>query len=136
VALDLSIVGQPRKLGQHRWSRSDTMLYALAIGCGPDDLRFVTEGSARVPAEVFPTFSTIVERRRSYSELGDIKLSQLLHAGQTSSLHAPVPTERERDPFADNCVHHKKLAADRSLSTDTPRAEFIAAREPPVSCRG
>lgn len=93
MSLDLSIIGQPTELGRHEWSRSDTMLYALAVGCGPDDLRFVTEGSVTAPAQVFPTFSTIVERRRSYRELGDIALSQLLHAGQTSTLHAPFPVE-------------------------------------------
>lgn len=93
MTLDLSIVGQPTNLGPHRWTRSDTMLYALAIGCGPDDLRFVTEGSDTAPAEVFPTFSTIVERRRSYRELGDVALSQLLHVGQASRLHAPFPVQ-------------------------------------------
>lgn len=87
----LERLGESRDLGMRTWNRDDAMLYALAVGCGPGDLKYVTENTTGVEQQVLPTFVTVVERRPHYRELGDFRLSQLLQVGQSVSLRSVLP---------------------------------------------
>ena len=79
---------------EHRWSEDDVMLYALAVGAGQDDplreLELTTENSSGVRPAVLPTFANIITRSASVP-FGDIDATQLVHASQEMTLHAPLP---------------------------------------------
>lgn len=59
MPIDLSAVGQERGPREVWWNESHCLLYAIAVGCGPDDLEFITENTGGVPQLVLPTFATV-----------------------------------------------------------------------------
>lgn len=74
------------------WDSKDALLYALSVGAGARDqtanLAFTTENSRGIDQSVLPTFAVLLGGSGgSMDELGDFKLSQILHGGQTVTLH-------------------------------------------------
>ena len=45
MGVDLSVVGREYGPWERSWTADDVMLYALAVGCGWDDLELVTENT-------------------------------------------------------------------------------------------
>ena len=41
------------------WTDRDTLLYALGVGAGLEDLSFTTENSHGIPQQVLPTYAVI-----------------------------------------------------------------------------
>ena len=73
------------------WTDNDTMLYAVAVGCTPDeDLDFVYEGKG---PKVIPTYG-VIPGMTSLMGLGmniDINLLMILHGEQSIELLRPIP---------------------------------------------
>ena len=55
MPINLSIIGKKLEPSVHEYSEKDVMLYALGVGCGPEDLEFVYEHDLKV----LPTFAVI-----------------------------------------------------------------------------
>ncbi|RYE04495.1 MAG: 3-alpha,7-alpha,12-alpha-trihydroxy-5-beta-cholest-24-enoyl-CoA hydratase [Sphingomonadales bacterium] len=74
------------------WSRRDAILYALGVGCGADDRRFVYEDGL----VCVPSFATVVCNVKMFdpAALG-IDYAGLVHSGQSIELHRPFPPEGE-----------------------------------------
>lgn len=78
------------------WTRRDVLLYQLSLGAGPDELHYAYERGLRV----LPTFAMVAGHGISTGDrpapgidlasLG-IDLSSLLHAGQSLTVHRPLP---------------------------------------------
>lgn len=95
-------LGAEPTLREANWSERDVLLYHLGLGAGgvnaldPAELRWAYEGELRV----LPTFAMVAGqgisaghgRRPGMSMPGvDIDLRKILHAGQSLTLHAPIP---------------------------------------------
>lgn len=96
MAVDLGIVGREYGPWEKSWSRDDVMLYALAIGCGWDDLRFVTENSEGIDLEVLPTFAVkvgIAGPGFSFDDFGEVPMESIVHGEQRIELAGPIPVE-------------------------------------------
>lgn len=92
--MDLSIIGREYAPSEKSWSANDAMLYALAVGCGWDDLRFVTENSEGIDLEVLPTFAVTVGIAGpgfSFSDFGDVPMERIVHGEQRIELAGPIP---------------------------------------------
>lgn len=72
------------------WSHRDAILYALGVGCGVEDRRFVYEdGLASVPS-----FATIVCNVKMFDPAAiGIDYAGLVHTAQTIKLHRPFPPQ-------------------------------------------
>lgn len=74
-----------------KWNDNDTMLYAVGVGCTPDeDLDFVYEGKG---PKVIPTYG-VIPGMTSLMGLGmnvDINLMMILHGEQSIELLRPIP---------------------------------------------
>ena len=96
MAVDLTIVGREYGPWEKSWTRDDVMLYALALGCGWDDLRFVTENSEGVDLEVLPTFAVTVGIAGpgfSFDDFGDVPMESIVHGEQRIELAGAIPVE-------------------------------------------
>lgn len=85
------LVGLTSEPATFSWSEKDVQLYALAVGCKPDEeLDFVYE--ARGP-KVLPTFSVISGLTIMGGVLSRVQfnLAMLLHGEQKITLHRPIP---------------------------------------------
>jgi acyl dehydratase len=76
-----------------RWTPSDVLLYHLALGAGPDDLRYVLEDRLHV----LPTFGVIAPNFRTFEPPAvrlpgiEIDLAKVLHGTQEITVHRPIP---------------------------------------------
>lgn len=73
------------------WDTRDAILYALGVGTTVESgIEFLYEGAG---PKVLPTFGVIpyVKFGPAWREAIDIDLRDLLHAGQTVTLHRPIP---------------------------------------------
>ena len=66
------------------WVDRDTLLYAIGVGAGLDELAFTTENSHDTPQRVLPTYGVIARGRVDLlAKAGDINWGKLLHGSQT-----------------------------------------------------
>lgn len=90
MAANLSVVGKKLDASVYEYSEKDVILYALGVGCGREDLRFVYEGDLKV----LPTFA-VVPAFPALFLMGtavDVNPMMILHGEQRIELHAPIPT--------------------------------------------
>jgi acyl dehydratase len=90
MPLDHGIVGVESPPYERSWSSTDTLLYALGVGAGTDELPFTTENSAGIPQRVLPTFAVLVAQAPR-GRLGDFDPAMLVHAEQAFELHGELP---------------------------------------------
>ncbi len=94
MALNLDVVGKSFGSVTHSWDSKDTILYALGVGAGLDELEFTTDNSRDYPQKVLPTFCVVAEGSsliELLGEIGSFDLTQLLHAEQSIRLFGPIP---------------------------------------------
>ena len=59
MPIDPNAVGAKTEPQLFTWTDRDTLLYALGVGAGLDDLAFTTENSHDIPQQVLPTYAVI-----------------------------------------------------------------------------
>lgn len=92
MAIDPSAVGAVSDPVLFEWTDKDTMLYALGVGCGIDDLSFTTENSHDIAQQVLPTYAVICSPAfGAAAKIGTFNWAMLLHGSQGVRLHAPLP---------------------------------------------
>jgi acyl dehydratase len=92
MAIDPSAIGAVTEPKVYEWTDRDTMLYALGVGAGTDDLAFTTENSHDVAQQVLPTFAVICCMGFAAAPLvGSFNWGMLLHGSQEIRLSAPLP---------------------------------------------
>jgi acyl dehydratase len=92
MAIDPSAVGAVTEPTLFEWTDRDTLLYALGVGAGTDDLPFTTENSHDIPQQVLPTYAVICCPAFGAAGLvGKFNWALLLHGSQSIQLHAPLP---------------------------------------------
>ena len=93
MAIDPTAIGATTEPMLFEWNERDTMLYALGVGAGTDDLSFTTENSHDLAQQVLPTYAVICCSgvRRRARLIGKFNWAMLLHGSQSIRLHAPLP---------------------------------------------
>jgi acyl dehydratase len=90
MPVDLSYVGKKLGAVTHEYTERDVMLYALGVGCGPDEIQFCYERELKV----LPTFAVIPSFPAMLNLGGAMQVNpaMVLHGEQRIELHAPIPT--------------------------------------------
>lgn len=102
MGIDPNALGASIGPRRRAWTDRDTLLYALGVGAGLDDLPFVTENTKGVPQRVLPTFAVIVAEGNSIlSKAGKINWGKMVHGAQGIRLHRPLPPAGEADVSAE-----------------------------------
>lgn len=89
MPLNLDIVGVESDPVERSWTSKDSLLYALGVGAGTDELAFTTENSAGIEQQVFPTYAVLLAQSTGH-RLGDFDPAMLVHAEQAFDLHRPL----------------------------------------------
>jgi acyl dehydratase len=94
MAIDPNAVGFEAGPVEYSWTSRDTLLYALGLGAGLDDLAFTTENTRGVPQRVLPTFAVIAGGGAPVLKAaGPIDMTKLVHGSQSIELHGEIPVE-------------------------------------------
>src|ERR1700750_1527638 len=92
MAIDPNAVGATTEPMLFEWTDRDTLLYALGVGAGLDDLKFTTENSHDIDQQVLPTYAVICcPAFGAAAKVGSFNWAMLLHGSQGIRLHAPLP---------------------------------------------
>ncbi|KAA0973184.1 hypothetical protein FQ154_19485 [Paeniglutamicibacter gangotriensis] len=138
-------VGKKTEGTPFSWDSRDALLYALSVGAGTPDptrnLSFTTENSRGVPQQVLPTFAVVLGGSSgSMDELGDFELSQILHGGQSITLHQSLQSSGTVVPVSGmSAVRDKGKNAIIELSTelfDAHTRELVAVSVTSMIIRG
>lgn len=136
MAIHVHNIGKKTEGQPFSWDSKDALLYALSVGAGVPDptrnLSFTTENSRDIEQQVLPTFAVVLGGSGgSMEELGDFKLSQILHGGQSITLHCSLNPSGTIIPVSFmSAVHDKGKNAVIDLTTELLDAE---TREPVAS---
>ncbi|MBW0016284.1 MAG: MaoC family dehydratase N-terminal domain-containing protein [Mycobacterium sp.] len=92
MAIDPNAVGAATDPILFEWTDRDTLLYALGVGAGTEDLAFTTENSHGIEQQVLPTYAVICcPAFGAAGKVGSFNWAMLLHGSQGVRLHAPLP---------------------------------------------
>ncbi len=94
--LSNDIIGLELEPVEVEWSDNDTMLYALAVGCTPDeDLDYLYE--AKGP-KVLPTFGVVpsLENIIRLSETIELDIMNILHGEQSIEMYRAIPPKSKK----------------------------------------
>ena len=95
MPIDPTTIGVVTDPAPYQWTDRDTMLYALGVGAGTDDLSFTTDNSHDIAQQVLPTFAIICcPAFGAAAKVGSFNWGMLLHGSQEIRLHAPRSEER------------------------------------------
>ena len=84
MAIDPTAIGATTEPMLFEWNERDTMLYALGVGAGTDDLSFTTENSHDLAQQVLPTYAVICCPAFAAGALiGKFNWALLLHGSQS-----------------------------------------------------
>jgi acyl dehydratase len=92
MAIDPNAIGAVTEPMLFEWTDRDTMLYALGVGAGTEDLSFTTENSHGISQQVLPTYAVICcPAFGAAAKIGTFNWALLLHGSQGIRLHAALP---------------------------------------------
>lgn len=74
------------------WTSKDSLLYALGVGAGHDELAFTTENSIGVDQRALPTqVVTLADVSGAFGNIGSFNPAMLVHGEQRIELHTELP---------------------------------------------
>lgn len=95
--LDRTSVGARSAPCTRAWTSDDALLYALALGAGPDRLDLVTENSEGVVQRMLPTYAALLAGGTGplRDRLGSWPAHATVHGAQRIALPGPLPVGGE-----------------------------------------
>ena len=92
MPIDPTAIGAKTDPQLFKWTDRDTLLYALGVGAGLDDLAFTTENSHDIEQQVLPTYAVIACLPfAAAAKIGTFNFAMLLHGSQEIRLFSPLP---------------------------------------------
>jgi acyl dehydratase len=92
MPIDPDAIGAKTEPQLFEWTDRDTLLYALGVGAGTEDLAFTTENSHDIGQQVLPTYAVIACLPfAAAAKIGTFNFAMLLHGSQEIRLFQPLP---------------------------------------------
>jgi acyl dehydratase len=96
MPIDPTSIGTVGKASRRSWTSKDSLLYALGVGAGTDELAFTTENSMNIPQRVLPTMAVILGGGGvPFDRIGTFNAALMLHGAQGIELFGEIPPEGE-----------------------------------------
>jgi acyl dehydratase len=96
MPLNPDSVGTESEPSKVSWTSKDTLLYAVSLGCGQDQLAFSTENTNGVQQQVLPTYPVVIGGGGgAMASIGTFNPAMLVHGQQAVTLHKPLPVQGE-----------------------------------------
>ena len=89
----VGLTGGPNR---RSWNSKDSLLYAIGVGAGVDELAFTTENTKDTPQRVLPTMAVILGGGGvPFDKIGSFNPALMLHGAQGIELLGEIPPEGE-----------------------------------------
>jgi acyl dehydratase len=143
MSVNPAVIGKELGPVERTWTARDVMLYALGVGAGTADpsreLHLTTENSRDTRLQVLPTFAVLLAAWPPSSDMGDFRLSQVLHAEQAVRLPADLPASGSARAYGRvMAIDDKGSAAVIRMTNriESPTGELLAESEQAIYVRG
>ncbi|XVQ84046.1 MaoC/PaaZ C-terminal domain-containing protein [Microbispora siamensis] len=140
MPLDHGLIGVESAPHERSWTSADTLLYALGVGAGTEELAFTTENSAGIRQRVLPTFAVLAAQAPTGRRLGDFDPAMLVHAEQAFELHRELPPAgRLRSTSTVTGIYDKgsgALVTSEARAADAESGELLITSRSSVFIRG
>src|SRR5829696_4666303 len=94
MPINLDAVGSKTEPFETSWTSKDTLLYAVGIGAGAEELASTTENSEGIDQQVFPTYPVVIPGGGgAMRNIGTFNPAMLVHGEQRVTLHKPIPPD-------------------------------------------
>lgn len=95
MALNPDALGSTSDPIEVGWTSKDTLLYAVGVGAGHEELSFTTENSDGVDQQVLPTYPVVIGygRASAMRDIGSFNPALLVHGQQAITIHREIPVE-------------------------------------------
>ena len=121
MPIDPGAVGAESEPFERSWDSTTSLLYALGVGAGADDLAFTTENSEGIEQRALPTMAVVLSGGSGsvLDRLGPFDWAGLVHGSQAVELHRPLPVAgRLRGVTRISGIYDKGAAAVVVLDTE------------------
>tara|TARA_R110002072_G_scaffold89232_6_gene200054 strand:+ start:51193 stop:52029 length:837 start_codon:yes stop_codon:yes gene_type:complete len=123
------------------WSSKDTLLYAVGVGAGLDELQYTTENTKDLPQRVLPTFAVIIGGGGiPMDKVGSFNPALMVHGEQGIELLGEIPAAGEIESIGEvTGIYDKGSAAVlefSSESTNVATGEVLLRTRSTLFCRG
>ncbi len=96
MPLNLDAVGKRGGPVRRSWSSKDSLIYALGVGAGVDDLAFTTENTKDTAQRALPTMAVVLGGGGvPFDQIGTFNPALMLHGAQSIELFDEIPAEGE-----------------------------------------
>jgi acyl dehydratase len=133
MALDPTAIGAKTEPQLVEWTDRDTMLYALGVGAGTEDLAFTTDNSHDIEQQVLPTYAVIAcPAHGAIGRIGTFNLGKVLHGSQEIRLFKPLPPAgrlsvvSEVAALQDKGEGRNAVVTLKGIGTDPNTSEVVA----------
>ncbi|MEZ5374246.1 MAG: MaoC/PaaZ C-terminal domain-containing protein [Microthrixaceae bacterium] len=94
MGINPDAVGSTSEATESSWTSKDSLLYAVGIGAGTDDLAFTTENSMNIDQRAYPTQAVVLgDASGAFANIGSFNPAMLVHGEQAITLHRELPVE-------------------------------------------
>ena len=131
MAINPAAVGTTTEPVVSSWTSTDSLLYALGVGCGTSDLALTTENSLNVEQRMLPTqVVTLADMSGVFAHIGSFNPAMVVHGEQRIRLLEEVPPSGRVSTVAEiTAIYDKGKGAvvevtGRSSDVDTGRPLF------------
>ncbi|MGV0741398.1 MaoC/PaaZ C-terminal domain-containing protein [Mycolicibacterium sp. XJ870] len=133
MPINPNAVGEKTDPLQFEWTDRDTLLYAVGVGAGTDDLAFTTENSHEIEQQVLPTYAVIAcSPFAAALKIGTFNFGMLLHGSQEIRVFKPLPPAgkmtvvSEVADIQDKGEGKNAVVVFKGTGTDTDTGDVIA----------
>jgi acyl dehydratase len=92
MPINPNAIGEKTDPHVFNWTDRDTLLYAVGVGAGLDDLALTTENSHEIEQQVLPTYAIIAcSPFAAAAKIGTFNFGMLLHGSQEIRVTKPLP---------------------------------------------
>jgi acyl dehydratase len=141
--IDPGALGVRSSAREVSWTDRETLLYALAVGAGTDELHLTTENSRGIAQQVLPSFAVIpVTSISLLRKIGEVDLGTVLHGSQSVRLNQPLPpagtlqVEFEVTDLIDKGEGRNAFVTITGRGTDPSSGELVVETEMGLVLRG
>ena len=134
----VGLVGAPVK---NSWTSNDTLLYAVGVGCGTNELSFATENTRDTPQRVLPTYAVIIGGGGApMDKIGSFNPALMVQGEQGIELLDEIPASGELESVGKvSAIWDKGNAAVvefTSESTNVATGKPLLRTRTTLYCRG
>ncbi|MDT5110721.1 MAG: hypothetical protein QOE20_2611 [Mycobacterium sp.] len=143
MPIDPNAIGARTAAQPFEWTDRETLLYALGVGAGTQELAFTTENSHDIEQQVLPTYAVIAcPAWGAAAEVGSFNWAMLLHGSQQIRLYKPLPpagklsVSSEVFDIQDKGEGKNAILVLKGTGTDPDTGELIAETVSTAVIRG